>query len=740
MEGMDFGVDLTKINEPYDNQWALVSDFTALLDLRLYYLYKYHMWVGPENHMNKMLGMVVTRQEFEQNLVKANDFIVGINLEEEEIEDIDAIDEYFQSRMKATQERDAQIPLCQLIRVFKLNTFLTNCLLLGLVSLVDKKYEKIFIYLQDNMTKSIPTAESAIKLFAPPYDKVVDYMDYFNEQSFFSKFILEAEAEKTFLEMPLRLKKKIVDFLLSSDKTDNGLQNKNQTSEANGVFTQIYSNQEPLQPPYMNENNIEGICKIIKNSSDDITNIIYLNGETGNGKKFIVKQVMHEISSKIIFVNVEYMLEENLKDKMLEVIGEAILEEAYLCFTSFEYLLEDENKKELFLFLDLLNENISYIKKHIFITSNKNWNDTKLPRSFVKINIPLEMPTENERLVLWNEFSKEASFKEKVDIEELATKFRFTIGQIKSSIEQAEGLRKAYSLQFIDTELIHKCCYEQVVTSLSTLGSKIEPSYNWEDIVLPQDQLEILKQACMRVKYKHTVYYKWGFDKRVTYGKGLSMLFAGPPGTGKTMGAQVIAHELHMQSYKIQLSQVISKYIGETEKNLEKIFREAKNANCILFFDEMDALFGKRSEVKDSNDRHANIEVAYLLQQMEEYDGIIIMATNLLQNIDDAFMRRINYIINFPFPDENIRLNLWKKLLDVNAPVADDLDLKFMANQFKVAGGNIKNIVIGAAFLAASEGSSISMKHLLKSAVQEQRKNNIIIVKEDLKEYADLIF
>ncbi|MBP1544146.1 MAG: ATP-binding protein [Oscillospiraceae bacterium] len=218
------------------------------------------------------------------------------------------------------------------------------------------------------------------------------------------------------------------------------------------------------------------------------------------------------------------------------------------------------------------------------------------------------------------------------------------------------------------------------------------------------------------------------------------MLFSGPPGTGKTMAAQVVTNQLHMRLYKIQLSQIISKYIGETEKNLKKVFTEAKNANCVLFFDEMDALFGKRSEVKDSHDRHANIETAYLLQQMEEYDGVVLMATNLLQNIDEAFMRRISFVISFPFPDTATRKLLWQKMFDADAPMSEDVDYDFLAEAFKIAGGNIKNCVVHAAFLAASEGVPVSMRHILRSVVKEQRKNNIIVLKDDLREYADLVF
>ncbi|MBQ9459194.1 MAG: ATP-binding protein [Oscillospiraceae bacterium] len=248
-----------------------------------------------------------------------------------------------------------------------------------------------------------------------------------------------------------------------------------------------------------------------------------------------------------------------------------------------------------------------------------------------------------------------------------------------------------------------------------------------------------MRRACGHIRYRHQVSSRWGFSDKVGYGWGLSILFAGSPGTGKTMCAQVIANELNMELYKINLSQIVSKYIGETEKNLRALFNEAKNASCILFFDECDALFGKRSEVKDSHDRNANVEVAYLLQQIEEYDGVCILATNLVGNIDAAFMRRITYVVHFPFPEPSAREAIYRGMMPKDAPVSEDIDWKFLAEKFELSGGHIKNIVLSAAFMAAGEGEPISMRHLLRAAVTELKKNEIVVVREQLREYADML-
>jgi SpoVK/Ycf46/Vps4 family AAA+-type ATPase len=248
-----------------------------------------------------------------------------------------------------------------------------------------------------------------------------------------------------------------------------------------------------------------------------------------------------------------------------------------------------------------------------------------------------------------------------------------------------------------------------------------------------------LREIANYVKYRHIVFADWNFEQKISLGKGLNILFAGPSGTGKTMASEIIANELGLDLYKIDLSTVISKYIGETEKNLDRIFTEARNSNSILFFDEADAVFGKRSEVRDSHDRYANIEVAYLLQKMEEYDGIVILATNLRKNLDEGFARRMHFSVEFPLPEEPDRLHIWQCIFPREAPLAGSLDLNFMARQFKVTGGNIKNIALGAAFLAAGDGATIKMEHLIRATKREYQKIGRLCTDVDFAKYFDLV-
>jgi SpoVK/Ycf46/Vps4 family AAA+-type ATPase len=257
---------------------------------------------------------------------------------------------------------------------------------------------------------------------------------------------------------------------------------------------------------------------------------------------------------------------------------------------------------------------------------------------------------------------------------------------------------------------------------LEALAQCVTPRYDWEDIVLPADQIVLLREIVGTVRSRPLVLDTWGVGRKLASSRGLTILFAGPPGTGKTMAAEVIAGELGMDLYKIDLSSLVSKYVGETEKHLAQVFAEAENSNAILFFDEADALFGKRSEVRDSHDRYANIEISYLLQRMESYDGVSILATNLRANLDEAFTRRLQFVVDFPFPDEAYRLRIWQALFPPAVPHNPDLDFVQLSQRYKIAGGNIRNILVNAAYLAAADGGIVGMEHILHGARRELQK------------------
>jgi hypothetical protein len=271
---------------------------------------------------------------------------------------------------------------------------------------------------------------------------------------------------------------------------------------------------------------------------------------------------------------------------------------------------------------------------------------------------------------------------------------------------------------------------------LDNVAVRIRPRRSWDDLILPPPESEQLRELSARHHGRETVYGRWRFSPLPS--AGVVALFAGPSGTGKTLAAEVVAGDLGLDLYKVDLSAVVSKYIGETEKNLERIFGAAAAGDLVLFFDEADALFGKRSEVSDAHDRYANIEVAYLLQRLETYEGLVVLATNLQRNIDPAFLRRIAVAVDFVPPEEPERRLIWARAFPSTAPVAD-LDLDFLARQFKITGGVISNAALGAAFLAAAEDSPITMRHAVLSVKREFQKLGRLRTEKEFDRYFDLV-
>jgi len=265
-----------------------------------------------------------------------------------------------------------------------------------------------------------------------------------------------------------------------------------------------------------------------------------------------------------------------------------------------------------------------------------------------------------------------------------------------------------------------RACRSQARPQLRDLAQHITPVATWDDLVLPNLQAQMLREMAVHVRRRMQVYETWGFAARSSRGLGISALFAGPSGTGKTMAAEVLANALDLDLYRIDLSRVVSKYIGETEKNLARVFDAAESGGAILLFDEADALFGKRSEVNDSHDRYANIEVSYLLQRMEAYRGLAILTTNRKSALDEAFLRRLRFIVSFPFPDATQRAAIWQHIFPSETPT-DGLDFDTLA-RLNVTGGAIRNIALGAAFRAADAGTPVQMAHVVQAARTEYAK------------------
>jgi hypothetical protein len=347
--------------------------------------------------------------------------------------------------------------------------------------------------------------------------------------------------------------------------------------------------------------------------------------------------------------------------------------------------------------------------------------------------VEVPMPSFGERTRVWEHLTGAP------DASSVAAKFRLSVEQIAEASEVSRIAASARGVATPEPADLDSGARHASSSRLGELASRLEPAYAWGDLVLPGRQLDLLRSVSSYLRHRDRVLSDWGYERTVARTQGLKVLFAGESGTGKTMAAQVLGAELGLEMFRVDLATVVSKYIGETEKNLERIFTAADGSNAILFFDEADALFGKRSEVSDAHDRYANIEVAYLLQRMEIYPGAVILATNYRRNIDDAFIRRLDFVVDFPFPEADDRKRIWRLLLPREAPIADDVDLDFLATQFKLSGGAIRNCSLSAAFQAADEDCSIAMRHLVRAVAQEYGKQGRLTLAVDFERFEGLV-
>jgi hypothetical protein len=352
------------------------------------------------------------------------------------------------------------------------------------------------------------------------------------------------------------------------------------------------------------------------------------------------------------------------------------------------------------------------VRGAVVLAAPDRWHPLRRPAVWLEAG----KPTAEEQRCVWRSLLAETPVLINGQVDELVAQFSLTVPAIRASVREALS---AGAEQPPDARL-WDACRSQARLRLDDLAQRIEPAAAWDDLVLPVADKSVLREVAAQVAHRTTVYETWGFGEKVTRGLGISALFSGPSGTGKTMAAEVLANELHLDLYRIDLASVVSKYIGETEKNLRRVFDATEDSGAILFFDEADALFGKRSEVKDSHDRYANIEVSYLLQRMEAYRGLAVLATNLKGAVDAAFLRRIRFVINFPFPDAAQRAEIWRRVFPAKTPT-DGLDPTVLA-RLNIAGGNIRNIALNAAFLAAQSGEPVRMTHVLHSARTEYAK------------------
>ena len=629
------------------------------------------------------------------------------------------------------------ISLEYLFQCFRTTPFIRYCVYLSLAAELDGYYDEKIQYDLQNENIHRPTLDFCINTYSLGNRNRIELLQEIEKERISLKyfFFLNEWPEEALLQTPLYLDQRIYTFLYDYEAMNQQLQRDCRL---------YYADEEMIQPLLVQENILNKLKVITKRVTQ--TSILFLSGAAGSGKRLLAFHYSRDRRRQLLTVDLtryKDMTEDEKAKFLFQVVREAVIRQAYLCFYHYERFFQQGSKEENTSRTNVL---ISFLKTllpadgmFIFLLSENEFHLDKKEFPLPLIDIEVESLTVDERIILWQEQQKKMVIQKEINIEALAAKFRFTPGVIEAAAKEAEIIAAYENDGEVNEDILYLSCRKQLDGQFKNLAHPVEVKYHWEDIVLPSKQKNKLREACNQIEYQHLIYDTWGFGKKIAYGKGVSMMFYGPPGTGKTMAAQVIANELHLELYKVDSAAVTSKYIGETQKNLDAVFEGAGKSQSILFFDEADALFGKRAEVKEANDKYANAETAFLLQKMEEHEGVVILATNLMQNFDEAFKRRIKFIIEIPFPNKEERLAMWKKVFPKEAPVGNSVDYEYLAQQFELSGSSIKNIAVAAAFLAGAQKQEIQMGHILSSLLDEVQKAGKQIGKEDLGEYFYLL-
>ena len=675
------------------------------------------------------------------------------------------LDQFSRDIAEQTAESLSQgvpLRLAALAGMFGLTAFDLDVILLCLAPELDRSYQRLYAYLHDDVTRRLPTVDLAVSLFCPDLDAKLSARTRFAAAAPLRRFhLLELHTvpEESLLDSALRLDPRVASFVLDdSEGLDDGEGHGPGDSGSVDTIderlreyvTIVPAGSRAVEPVFPGPFRMR-LSRLTGNAP--AASILYFQGPYGVGKRTAAAAICRAMARPLLTVAGRRLAAAGTDEfaTLTRLAGrEAKLRGALLLWRDFDALLgqqEDPRLTDLFTVLDALDA-------PVFLSGTIPWEPSGTRRgvSFLRITFP--PPGPDERLRLWRTALADAAADLTPDLAdltpdladltpdlaELSGRFRLTGGQIRDAastarnlvLARASGSAPAPVIPRITASDLHAACRLHSNRKLTELAVQITPHYTWDDIVLPADQTAQLREIHDQVRHRHLVYDTWGFDRKLAMGKGLGILFAGPPGTGKTMAADVLAHALGLNLYKIDLSSVVSKYIGETEKNLARIFAEAATSNAILFFDEADALFGKRTQVRDAHDRYANVEISYLLQKMEEHDGVVVLATNLRGNMDEAFVRRLHVTVEFQLPGVADRRRIWEQIWPATLPRDASLDLDFLARRIEVAGGSIRNIALAGAFLAAADGGVVTMTHVLHATRREYQKMGKVLTADEL--------
>lgn len=637
--------------------------------------------------------------------------------------------------------------LAWLQKTFHLSAFDLDILAISLAPELDRHYERIYIYLQDDIAGKRPTVDMVFNLLCGTIPEKLSRRQHFTSNApliyhhLLHLYPEPQQQQSTLLAHRLILDPQVVRLLLHQPGLDSRLTADCQLLEPTKDCDNL---------SLLTDVQTSLIALIKQDWEKQQPLLLYFQGSDRTGKCRTAQIIAKSLDVPLLIADLARMVEDKtqFEEKLQLLWREAWFFQRLLYIDNFDilYLLEHHLLYQSFLRELEKNRGIT------ILAGVQNWIPTATGAKGL-ITVPFAIPQSSQRRKYWLtqlQFAQIALEDKELDI--LSNRFLLTPDQIADAVATADNTARWQAMTTASSQknsqqnphqppsFLNLCnaARAQCGHDLAHLAQKITPKYTWDDIVLHPNQFTQLKEICQEAEYRDLVNQQWGFATKLSLGKGLNVLFSGASGTGKTMAAEVIAHQLQLDLYKIDLSQIVSKYIGETEKNLNRIFTAATNSSAILFFDEADALFGKRSEVQDARDRYANIEVGYLLQKMEEYEGVAILTTNLRSNIDTAFERRLRFIIEFTLPDINNRHLIWQRIFPKNAPRHPNLDIKFLAENLEITGANIRNIALTAAFLAADDRGVIEMVHLIRAVRREYQKMGKVLREKELGKFVDL--
>ncbi len=637
-------------------------------------------------------------------------------------------------------EEDAQKKsvFYRICSVFDLDDFEKMCLSLAVLADLNPYYEKFFIYMNNDWNSGYPSFGTAVGLYTLKLDTNPEFYGYFEEDGKLAAYFLSIcrPEGRSRVRWCFCCRDAFFSLILSG---------RSPVGEAHGIacWYSPESEEGEAVPPFFSKLDriLDGTWKetpVKAEPAKKAVRQIFISLREQREAVSLMEGYACHRKRAFCLIDIKRLASlgsgeegrERAKKLCRDIAVCAAIREAWLCVHFADRgILEREEERQLALWLSDFWEKQGTV---CFFAGENGVAKSLYPEMWEA------EPEKTENIAdagTWGVLARDLPLEKDVSFEFFANTYAFSVARVRQVFRGAEEKRIMRAGESISQRDIKESCIKQAEYRGSSLVTVTWDGYGFDDLVLPERQTEQLRAACGRVKHKNTVYGKWGFGAKLPYGRGVSMVFSGPPGTGKTMCAGIVADTLGTALYRVNLAAVVSKYIGETEKNLHAVFECAREGCGVLFFDEADVLFGRRTQVKDSNDKYSNMEAAYLLQKMEEYEGAVILATNLMQNMDEAFRRRIQFLIEFPMPDRESRRSLWEKAFPVQARLEEQPDYDFLAENFELSGSNIKNIALQAAFYAAEEGKGVKMEHIIRALLAEMRKSGRRITCGALREY-----